>query len=93
MYREDSPILVNVFLHCVLDKWSHRKWSPKVPAGEAIIIRGADDFVVGLQNKRDAERCLHDLWDRLARFGPGFVQEKTTSWSPDALPRRRAGMP
>ncbi len=64
-----SPVLANVFLHYVLDLWFHRKWRPSVPAGEAIIVRYADDIVVGFQHKRDAERCLRDVRERLTRFG------------------------
>ena len=48
--------LANVFLHYVLDLWFHRKRCPSVPEGEAIIVRYADDIVVGFQHKRDAER-------------------------------------
>ncbi len=40
-----SPTLANVFLHYVLDLWFHKNWRPKVPEGEAIIIRYADDGV------------------------------------------------
>ena len=72
-----SPTLANVFLHYVLDLWFQKAWRPKVPEGQAIIIRHADDFVVGFQHKRDAERCLRDLRERLARFGLGLHPEKT----------------
>ena len=64
-----SPVLANVFLHYVLDVWFHKKWRPNVPDGEAIIVRYADDIVVGFQHKRDAERYLRDVRERLARFG------------------------
>ena len=56
-----SPVLANVFLHYVLDVWFHKKWRPNVPDGEAIIVRYADDIVVGFQHKRDAERYLRDV--------------------------------
>ena len=75
--RVVSPALVNVFLHYALDLWFQRSWRPKVPEGQAIIIRYADDFVVGFQHKRDAERCLRDLRERLARFGLSLHPEKT----------------
>ena len=45
-----SPVLANVFLHYVLDLWFHKKWRPNVPDGEAIIVRYADDIVVGFQH-------------------------------------------
>ena len=72
-----SPVLANVFLHYVLDLWFHKKWRPNVPDGEAIIVRYADDIVVGFQHKRDAERYLRDVRDRLARFGLSLHPDKT----------------
>ena len=72
-----SPVLANVFLHYVLDLWFHKKWRPNVPDGEAIIVRYADDIVVGFQHKRDAERYLRDVRERLARFGLSLHRDKT----------------
>ncbi|MCY4430183.1 MAG: reverse transcriptase domain-containing protein, partial [Rhodospirillales bacterium] len=72
-----SPLLANVFLHYVLDLWFHRKWRPGVSTGEAIIVRYADDIVVGFQHKRDAERYLRDVRERLARFGLSLHPDKT----------------
>ena len=72
-----SPCLANVFLHYVLDLWFHRKWRPNVPEGEAIIVRYADDIVVGFQHKRDAERYLRDVRKRLDRFGISLHPDKT----------------
>ena len=72
-----SPVLANVFLHYALDLWFHKKWRPNVPDGEAIIVRYADDIVVGFQHKRDAERYLRDVRERLARFGLSLHPDKT----------------
>ena len=66
-----------MFLHYVLDLWFDKKWRPNVPDGEAIIVRYADDIVVGFQHKRDAERYLRDVRERLARFGLSLHQDKT----------------
>ena len=63
--------------HHVLDLWFQKKWRPNVPDGEAIIVRYADDIVVGFQHKRDAERYLRDVRERLARFGLSLHQDKT----------------
>ena len=71
-----SPVLANVFLHYVLDLWFHKKWRPR-SVGEAIIIRYADDVVVGFQHKRDAQRYLKDVKERLAQFGLTLHPEKT----------------
>ena len=53
-----SPILANVYLHYVLDLWFQKKWRSHEVKGDTIIVRYADDFVVGFQHKRDAERFL-----------------------------------
>ena len=72
-----SPALANVFLHYVLDLWFHKKWRPKVPQGEALIVRYADDVVVGFQYERDAKQYLRDVRERLARFGLALHPKKT----------------
>ena len=64
-----SPVLANIYLHYVLDLWFHRKWRRTVPEGEALIVRYADDFVLGFQYKRDAERFVRDLRERMASVG------------------------
>ena len=64
-----SPVLANIYMHYVLDLWIHRKWRRTVPEGEVIIVRYADDFVLGFQYKRDAERFVRDLRERMASFG------------------------
>ncbi len=69
--------LANVFLHYVLDLWFHKAWRPKVPDGQAIIVRYADDIVVGFQYKRDAEQYLRDVRERLDRFGLSLHPDKT----------------
>ena len=72
-----SPILANVYLHYVLDLWFHRKWRPEGAEGDAVIVRYADDVVVGFERKRDAERFLHALGERLGRFDLALHPEKT----------------
>ena len=72
-----SPILANIYLHFVLDLWFQRKWRARIARGETTIVRYADDFVVGFQHKRDAERFLCDLKDRLAAFSLDLHPEKT----------------
>ena len=72
-----SPILANIYLHNVVDLWFHRKWRNREAEGETIIVRYADDFVVGFQHKRDAERFLEDLKERLGRFELEMHPDKT----------------
>ena len=63
-----SPVLANVYLHYALDLWFDRKWRKHVATGDAIIVRYADDFVVGFERKGDASRFLNDLGERLGKF-------------------------
>ena len=72
-----SPILANVYLHYGLDLWFQRKWRTREAEGETIIVRYADDFVVGFQYRRDAERFLNDLKERIGRFELELHPEKT----------------
>ena len=62
-----SPILANIYLHYVLDLWFDRKWRPQEANGDAVIVRYADDFVVGFQHRQDAEQFLDDLERRLSK--------------------------
>jgi RNA-directed DNA polymerase len=60
----------------VLDLWVKR-WRKREARGTVIIVRYADDFVMGFQYKDDAERCLAELRERFAKFGLEVHQEKT----------------
>jgi RNA-directed DNA polymerase len=71
-----SPILANVFLHYVLDVWVNQ-WRKRHARGDVIVVRYADDFVMGFQYQEDAERCLADLQARLRQFGLELHPEKT----------------
>ena len=66
-----------MYLHYVLELWFHRKWRPERAEGDAIIVRYADDVVVGFERKRDAERFLHALGERLGRFDLALHPAKT----------------
>jgi len=50
-----SPLLANVYLHYVFDLWIE-VWRQKVASGEVVVVRYADDLVVGFQHRKDAER-------------------------------------
>ncbi len=71
-----SPILANLYLHYVLDVWV-KAWRKKVARGEMIVIRYADDAVLGFQNQKDAERFLEQLRERLGKFGLELHSDKT----------------
>ena len=71
-----SPLLANVYSHYVLDLWAHQ-WRTRHAHGDVVIVRFADDFVVGFEHREDAERFWADLRDRLAQFGLELNAEKT----------------
>jgi RNA-directed DNA polymerase len=71
-----SPLFANVFLHYVLDLWIHG-WRKRQAKGEVIIVRYADDFVIGFREESDARRCLAALGERLAKFDLALHPEKT----------------
>ena len=72
-----SPILANVYLHYVLDLWFQKKWRARKATGDTIIVRYADDFVVGCQRKEDADQFLRDLKERLGQFALDLHPDKT----------------
>jgi RNA-directed DNA polymerase len=71
-----SPFYANVFLHYVLDLWIN-DWRQRQAKGEVIIVRYADDFVLGFREESDARRCLAALRERFAKFGLELHPEKT----------------
>ncbi len=71
-----SPLLANVYLHYVLDLWA-RWWRSRYTHGDVIIVRFADDFIVGFEYQDDAQRFLTDLRERFAKFGLELHDQKT----------------
>ena len=71
-----SPLLSNVYLHYVLDLWVDQ-WRTRHARGDVIIVRYADDFVIGFQHRDEAERCLRELRERFGKFGLSLHPEKT----------------
>ena len=71
-----SPILANVYLHYVLDLWVEQ-WRKQNANGDVIIVRWADDFVMGFQHRHEAERFLKELQERMSKFGLALHPEKT----------------
>jgi len=70
-----SPLLANIYLHYVLDLWAHQ-WRTK-RTGNVILVRYADDFVVGLCSQEEAVAMLQALHERFARFGLSLHPHKT----------------
>jgi RNA-directed DNA polymerase len=71
-----SPLLANVYLHYVFDLWAD-VWRKKAATGDIIVVRYADDLVVGFQHRTDAERFLKEFRERLAKFGLELHPDKT----------------
>jgi group II intron reverse transcriptase/maturase len=71
-----SPILANLYLHYVLDLWVDQ-WRRKEARGDVIIVRYADDAVLGFQHRTEAERFLEQFRERLGKFGLELHPEKT----------------
>jgi len=71
-----SPLLANIYLHYVFDLWV-QQWRRSQSQGDAIVVRYADDFVVGFQHRRDAERFQVELRDRILQFGLELHPDKT----------------
>ena len=70
-----SPILSNIYLHHVLDRWMAEVAAPRI--GAFRLVRYADDFVIAFRNRRDGERVLAALGRRLARYGLELHATKT----------------
>jgi RNA-directed DNA polymerase len=71
-----SPLLANLYLHYVFDLWADH-WRRTQARGDVVIVRYADDFVVGFQHRPEAERFLADLRQRFAKFNLELHPEKT----------------
>ena len=71
-----SPLAANIYLHYVLDLWADR-WRRRFARGEVIIVRAADDFIVGFEHRDDAERFWGALRERFQQFNLELHPEKT----------------
>jgi len=71
-----SPLLANVYLHYAFDQWAHQ-WRSRRARGDVVVVRFADDFIVGFQYLGDAKQFLSDLRERFAKFGLELHPDKT----------------
>jgi group II intron reverse transcriptase/maturase len=85
-----SPMLSNIFLHHVLDKWFEDEVRPRM-RGKATLVRFADDFVMTFETYHDARRVMDVLGKRLGRFGLTLHPDKTRFI--DFRPHRHGGTP
>ncbi len=89
-----SPLLANVYLHYVFDLWAER-WRRREVAGDMIIVRYADDIVVGFEREDDARRFLEAMRERLSQFALSLHPDKTRLIEfgrPAAANRARRGL-
>src|SRR5947208_2917141 len=71
-----SPLLANIYLHYVFDLWVG-VWRRKCAHGDVMVVRYADDSVLGFQYQEEADRFLEDFRERLGKFGLELHPEKT----------------
>ena len=92
-----SPLLSNVYLHYTFDLWAER-WRRREAAGDMIIVRYADDIVVGFEHERDARYFRDAMRERLQEFSLTLNPEKTRliefgRFAADRRARRGVGKP
>jgi RNA-directed DNA polymerase len=92
-----SPLLANIYLHYALDLWAER-YRRREATGDMIIVRYADDFIIGFEHEDEARRFLDALRERLKEFALSLHPEKTRliefgRWAADNRKRRGLGKP
>jgi group II intron reverse transcriptase/maturase len=85
-----SPLLANIYLHYVFDLWV-QQWRGRHARGDMIVVRFADDFIVGFQHKSEAARFLAELRERFRKFHLELHPDKTRllEFGPFAAANRR----
>ncbi len=71
-----SPLLANIYLHDVLDCWYVENVKPRLK-GRALLVRYADDFILGFEKREDAEKVYRVLFRRFEKYGLRLHEEKT----------------
>jgi group II intron reverse transcriptase/maturase len=71
-----SPLLANIYLHYVFDLWA-QAWRRKQAHGDVIVVRYADDIVIGFQSEADAKQFLAELTERFRKFSLELHPDKT----------------
>ena len=71
-----SPLLANIYLHYVLDTWAHH-WRKHHARGDVIMVRYADDSVIGFQHEEEAKQFMEAMRERFAKFGLALHPQKT----------------
>jgi RNA-directed DNA polymerase len=92
-----SPLLANIYMFYAFDLWAER-WRRRDATGDMIIVRYADDFIVGFEHEADARRFLDEMRERLEKFALTLHPEKTRliefgRYAADNRKRRGLGKP
>ena len=92
-----SPLLANIYLHYAFDLWVN-VWREKWAQGEAVVVRYADDIILGFQHQAEADRFLENFRERLGKFGLELHPDKTRRiefgrFAEPNRKRRREGKP
>jgi RNA-directed DNA polymerase len=92
-----SPLLANIYMFYAFDLWAER-WRRRDATGDMIIVRYADDFIVGFEHEADARRFLEEMRERLGKFALTLHPEKTRliefgRYAADNRKRRGLGKP
>ena len=92
-----SPLLANIYLHYIIDLWAER-WRRHEAMGDMIIVRYADDIIVGFEHETDARRFLDAMRERLEKFALSLHPDKTRliefgRYAADRRDRRGLGKP
>jgi len=72
-----SPLLANIYLHYVFDLWAN-SWRTRKASGDVVMVRFADDIVLGFQHKHEAMRFQAELKSRFKKFNLEVHTEKTS---------------
>jgi RNA-directed DNA polymerase len=85
-----SPLLANVYLHYVFDLWA-QAWRRKRAHGDMIVVRFADDAIIGFRDKADADQFRAELEERMKKFNLELHPEKTRlrEFGPFAIDNRK----
>jgi RNA-directed DNA polymerase len=71
-----SPTLANIYLHYAFDLWVEA-WRKKYAQGDVVVVRYADDIILGFQHQAEADRFLENFRERLGKFGLELHPDKT----------------
>ena len=82
-----SPLLANIYLHYVFDLWGN-VWRKKWAQGEVVVVRYADDIILGFQHQAEADRFLENFREPLGKVWIGITRTRRAGLSSGGLPNK-----